>query len=277
MYIGIDLGGTSARAAAVDRNGRILRMLSEPCKAGGTQEEVLGQLCGLIQKIGTGDCEGIGFGVPSVVDTKEGVVYNVANIPSWKEVHLGEFMERKFSLPVRVDNDCNCFALGVCAFGEAKGSESAVCVTLGTGLGSSLLIGGRLFPGHNTGAGEIGSIPYLGSDYEHYCSSPFFKGTGMSGWEAGRRARLGDPEALALWREFGEHVGDLVKMILFAYDPEMIVFGGSISQAYPVFNESMYKVLSTFPYPKTVERIRIVVSELENAGILGAATLTMDR
>lgn len=96
-------------------------------------------------------------------------------------------------------------------------------------MGAGIVIDGKLYSGANTGAGEIGCIPYLDRDYEYYCSSRFFVGRGTSGKEACERAAAGDPEALALWNEFGGHVGRLVMLTLYAYDPEAIVFGGSIS------------------------------------------------
>lgn len=134
---------------------------------------------------------------------------------------------KRFGVPVYVNNDCNCFALGVSRFGEASAYSDVVCVALGTGVGAGIVIGGELYCGHDTGAGEIGSIPYLDRDYEYYCSSRFFVGRGTTGKEAYERALAGDPAALALWHEFGGHIGRLVMMILYAYDPEAIVFGGA--------------------------------------------------
>lgn len=80
----------------------------------------------------------IGIGVPSVVDREKGIVYNVVNIPHWEEVHLKEILEACFSVPVYVDNDANCFALGERIFGEGKTVDNFVGLTLGTGLGVEL-------------------------------------------------------------------------------------------------------------------------------------------
>ncbi len=251
--------------------GRIVRLLSEPCRADRPEGEVLEHIESLIAALVTPEVTGIGIGVPSVVDAERGIVYNVVGIPSWREVHLGERLERRFGLPVRVNNDCNCFALGVCRFGEASGFRDVVCMALGTGVGAGVVIGGRLYGGSNTGAGEIGSAPYRDRDYEYYCSSRFFVGRGTTGKEACERAAAGDPEALALWREFGEQVGDLVMLVLYAYDPEAIVFGGSISRAFEFFRGSMFERLRAFPYAKTVERLHICCSKVANVGLLGAS------
>lgn len=270
MKIGVDLGGTNVRVGLVD-NGRIVRLLAEPCKSDRSEAEVVDHIASLIGRLMSGDVERIGVGVPSVVDAARGIVYNVVGIPSWREVHLKEVLEKRFGVPVAVNNDCNCFALGVCRYGEAHAYRDAVCVALGTGVGAGVVIDGKLYCGRNTGAGEIGSIPYRDKDYEYYCSSRFFVGRGTTGKEAYEQASAGDPAALALWHEFGTHVGDLVMMVLYVYDPEAIVFGGSIAHAYEFFHEAMYERLKVFPYAKTVEGVHICCSDIEHLGLLGAS------
>ena len=272
VRIGVDLGGTNVRVGRV-RDGRIESLEAEPCRSDRPEEEVVAHIASLIGRVMTPEVTHIGIGVPSVVDAERGIVYNVVGIPSWREVHLKELLEARFGIPVRVDNDCNCFALGVCRYGEAGGARDAVCVALGTGVGAGVVIGGELYRGRNTGAGEIGSIPYLDRDYEYYCSSRFFVGRGTTGREAAERAAAGDEEALALWREFGGHVGRLVELILYAYDPETIVFGGSIAQAFDFYREAMYATLKEFPYDKTLERLRICRTQTEHVGLLGASAL----
>ena len=94
---------------------------------------------------------------------------------------------------------------------------------------------------------------------------------GTTGKEAYERAAAGDPEALALWREFGGHVGQLVMLVLYTYDPEAIVFGGSIAHAFGFFREAMYEQLKRFPYAKTVEGLHICCSNIDHVGLLGAS------
>lgn len=273
MRIAIDLGGTNVRVATVLPGGQVERIISEPCRSKGSEEEVLEHIFSLIDELMTPEVDGIGIGVPSVVDTDKGIVYNVVGIPSWKEVHLKDRLEERYHIPASVDNDCNCFALGVTSFGRGQGYKEAFCVTLGTGVGGSLVIDGQLYRGRNAGAGEIGSIPYLDRDYEYYCSSRFFVGKGTSGKEAAVAAANGDPEALKIMNEFGVHVGKLVQMIMFAYDPAVIILGGSISKAYPLFCDAMWKEIRNFPYPKSVENLEIFQSEQVHAAFLGAANL----
>lgn len=273
MRIAIDLGGTNVRVATVLPGGQVERIISEPCRSKGSEEEVLEHIFSMIDELMTPEVDGIGIGVPSVVDTDKGIVYNVVGIPSWKEVHLKDRLEERYHIPASVDNDCNCFALGVTSFGRGRGYREAFCVTLGTGVGGSLVIDGQLYRGRNAGAGEIGSIPYLDRDYEYYCSSRFYVGKGTSGKEAAVAAANGDPEALKIMDEFGGHVGKLVQMIMFAYDPAVIILGGSISKAYPLFCDAMWKEIKNFPYPKSVENLEIFQSEQVHAAFLGAANL----
>ena len=273
MRIAIDLGGTNVRVATVLPGGQVERIISEPCRSKGSEEEVLEHIFSMIDELMTPEVDGIGIGVPSVVDTDKGIVYNVVGIPSWKEVHLKDRLEERYHIPASVDNDCNCFALGVTSFGRGRGYREAFCVTLGTGVGGSLVIDGQLYRGRNAGAGEIGSIPYLDRDYEYYCSSRFYVGKGTSGKEAAVAAANGDPEALKIMNEFGVHVGKLVQMIMFAYDPAVIILGGSISKAYPLFCDAMWKEIKNFPYPKSVENLEIFQSEQVHAAFLGAANL----
>ena len=212
------------------------------------------------------------MGVPSVVDTTRGIVYNVANIPSWQEVHLKDIFEERFGIPVHINNDANCFALGESRFGQGRGYKDIVGVTLGTGVGSGIMIGGHLYEGRNAGAGEIGCLSYLDKDYESYCSTPFFVSHNTSGAELAAKAQAGDAEALALWDDFGDHIGELVKAVLFAYDPEAIIFGGGIAAGHPYFEKAMHETVQTFPY-ETAKDVKILFSEDGDMGLYGASVL----
>ena len=139
MRIGVDLGGTNVRAGLV-KDGHIVRLLSEPCKADRPEGEVVDHIASLIGELMRPEVSRIGIGVPSVVDAARGIVYNVVGIPSWREVYLKDLLEKRFSVPVHVNNDCNCFALGVCRFGEASAFSDVVCVALGTGVGAGIVI-----------------------------------------------------------------------------------------------------------------------------------------
>ncbi|BEG99233.1 ROK family protein [Bacteroides sedimenti] len=275
MKIAIDLGGTNIRVGQVE-NGEVIHTTIKPCPSKKSCSEVLSFLIEMIDSEMIPQTEGIGIGVPSVVDASKGIVYNVANIPSWKEVHLKEILEERFNVPVFVNNDANCFALGEKLFGKGVPYSNLIGITLGTGVGAGVVLDGKLYNGSHTGAGEIGSLPYLNKDFEYYCSSgifaDFYK---MSGKDVFDRAREGDKEALAIWSEIGTHIGNLLKAVLYTYDPDAIVLGGGISAAYPFFSESMKQTISCFPYQNIVDDVEIFVSEEKNISLLGASALVV--
>ena len=271
MKIGVDLGGTNIRAGLMDGT-ELIRKEKVSCPAQGSESEVIEAVAGLIGKLVSEDVDAIGIGVPSVVDTAKGIVYNVANIPSWVEVHLKDILEERFGIPVFINNDSNCFTLGESRFGAGKEYKDMVGVTLGTGVGSGIMIGGHLYEGRNAGAGEIGCLAYLDKDFESYCSTPFFVSHNTSGAGLAARAEAGDSEAIALWDEFGGHIGELVKAILFAYDPEAIVFGGGIAAGHPHFEKAMRRTIETFPY-ETGKDVKIFFSDNGDMAIYGASEL----
>jgi glucokinase len=193
------------------------------------------------------------------------------------EVPLKRILEARYKLPVFVNNDANCFAVGEYYFGKGRGVSSMVGLTIGTGLGGGLIINGKLFAGYNCGAGEIGLLPYRDNVLEYYCSGSFFKNVhGLDGLQVFEAAVRGDVQALQLYEELGGHVGQAMKAVMYAYDPELCVLGGSVSQAYAWFRDAMWAEVRTLVYAKSVERIRIEVSDLKNSGILGAAALYYD-
>lgn len=274
--VGIDLGGTNVRAGLVEED-RLLEVAASAIPSDRSQEEVLEAFFGLVDKVVRPGVLGIGVGVPSVVDLKTGVLYDVQNIPAWKEVPLKALLEARYRVPAYVNNDANCFAVGETYFGKARSFEHVVGLIVGTGLGAGVIANGRLYAGANCGAGEFGMIPYRDKTLEDYASGRFFKAVhGTSGRELYERALGGDKEALAVFGEFGTHLGEAVKVILFAVDPEIIVFGGSVSKAYPFFKDRLEASVREFPYSITARNIKMDVSTTEHIAILGAAALYFD-
>lgn len=274
--LGVDLGGTNIRVGQVE-DETLKEIVSAPINSKEREEDVLNTLYELIDKVVSPSTKGIGIGVPSVVDTKKGIVFEVQNIPSWKEVHLKELLEKKYKIPVYVNNDANCFAVGEKYFGKGKQYEDIIGLIMGTGLGAGLILNNRLFCGKNCGAGEFGMIPYLGQNYEYYCSGQFFNNTAnLSGAEVAKRASEGDIKALALLQRFGENLGEAIKTILYSIDPEIIILGGSVSKSFEYFKDSMWERINTFAFSQSLKSLKIEVSEVEQVAILGAAALYLD-
>ncbi len=274
--LGIDLGGTNVRVGLVE-NDKLVSVESKPIKSAGSEAEVLNDIYDLIEKFTDNDIAGIGVGVPSVLDPVKGIVYDVQNIPSWKEVHLKDLLQKKFNIPAYINNDANCFAAGEKFFGKGKNYNNIVGLIMGTGFGAGLIINEKLYSGTNCGAGEFGMIPYKDSILEDYCCGQFFqKQYSSSGKDISRFAEDGNTDALNIFSEFGYHVGEGIKLILYSVDPEIVILGGSVSKAFKYFEKAMWKSIDGFAYTKTKENIKIVVSETENIAILGAAALYLD-
>ncbi len=273
MIIGVDLGGTNIRAA-IEHNGEILSFRKEPFNTKRSLDETLGQLREFIRPLVAEGIKGIGIGVPSVVDVENGIVFNVTNIPAWKRVPLKEILESEFRVAVRVNNDVNCFTLGEHQFGLLRGMKNVVGVSIGTGLGSGIIINNSLFEGVNCGAGEIGLLPYLDRNIEYYASGNLFKVKfNTTAVDAHNRAVAGNVEAIEQWNEFGRHVGEAIKCVAYAYDPEAVVLGGSLSKAFRFFNDAMHESMLNFEFPESIKRLKIFQSTNDNITVLGAAAL----
>lgn len=270
------MGGTKIQAGCL-QNNILVEGAMLPTPARQSEEVVLNQLIAVIEKVFKPGCGGIGVGVPSVVDSRKGIVYDVVAIPSWKEVHLKQVLENHFQVPVVVNNDSNCFALGEKYFGKGRSSSDFVAITLGTGLGCGIIIHDKLYEGANTGAGEVGCVPYKDGILEHYCASLFFKSRGYDGKELWESARLGNRQALELFDEFGSHVAHAIKIILYTVDPQLIILGGSISNAYSLFISSVWNNLNNFLFPTVVKNLKIEKSELKDSALLGAAGLVFNQ
>jgi glucokinase len=273
MIIGVDLGGTNIRAGLI-ADGKIISVQHRLLTQKESLSETIFQLKSTIAPLMQPGVKGIGLGVPSIVDTEKGIVYDVVNIPSWKKVELKSILENEFKIPVYINNDVNCFVLGEHRFGQGKGYNSVVALALGTGLGGGIIINNSLYTGANCGAGEIGSLPYLDKNFEFYTSSMFFENIySTTAYKAHQDAKNGINGATGVWNEFGRHVGNVIKTVMYTYDPEVIILGGSISKAFTFFESSMKETMLDFQFQQSLNRMKIVCSQTENIALLGAAAL----
>lgn len=270
--IGVDMGGTKIRAGLLSGT-RLIKESTKETPAKKSEKVVIDCLIQTIEKVIDPDSIGIGIGVPGLVDAKKGIVYDVTFIPSWKEVHLKEILENYFKIPVFVNNDSNCFALGEKFFGKGIHCSNFVAVTLGTGLGSGIIIENRLYSGTYTGAGEFGCISYKNSTIEDHCASGFFTRMGTNGEDLYLAAKNGDPKALAAFSTYGNNLSEAVKIILYTCDPEMIILGGSISNAWEFFIDSLWKGLEDYMFPVVLKTLKIEKSTLKDSAIFGAVGL----
>ncbi|MEN8122179.1 MAG: ROK family protein [Bacteroidota bacterium] len=276
--IGIDLGGTKINAGLIeglkiiDKKYRLIPADSDNAR------EIVNLIIEVISELFDKSVKGIGLGIPSLVDREKGIVHNVQNIPSWKEVYLADILQDKFQVPVYLDNDANCFALGEYKFGAGQNCQNFVGLTIGTGMGAGIITNGHLLKDANCGSGEFGSIPYLESIYEDYCSGKFFKTFyHEDGENLLKKVKDGNSIAIKAFSEFGTHLGNAIKTIMFSVDPHKVIIGGSVSNSKAFFSDSVLDTLEGFPYPDSVKNLEIIYTNTPDIAIFGAASLYYDR
>ena len=205
------------------------------------------------------------------------IIYDIINLPAWETIPLRDILEGRYSIPVHLNNDANCFAKGEYIYGAGKAYNNFVGLSIGTGLGMGIIIERKLHNGLFFGAGEIGMVTYKDSIIEYYVSSLFFeRNFNATAKELSLLATQGDATALQAYREFGLHLGNAINNINYMIAPEAIVLGGSIRKAFPLFKKSMEATLKTFAFPKQTEHLVIEVSGVNGTAILGAAALCID-
>ncbi len=271
--IGIDLGATNIHIGVV-KDATVIEEIKIPTRATEEKNKIIVNLIDGIGSLNIKDVAGIGIGVPGLVDEEKGIIFDVFNIPSWKEVHLKKELQDHFNIPVRITNDANVFAMGEKFFGEGRAYKNFVGVTLGSGLGTGIIINHKLYSGAYSSAGELGLLPYKDKILEDYCSGKFFlQQYGMKGEEVFKLAQQGDAAAMSMFREFGTHLGSALKTLLMLLSPEAIFLGGSISNSFRYFEASLWEAMDDFPFKKVLNQLVIKPSQTANISILGAAAL----
>lgn len=273
--ISIDLGGTNVSVGFVEGE-EVLKKVSEKLPETHKDEWcVINLIIDLIKRVAADTIiEGICIGVPSIVDKKAGIVHEVQNIPTWKEVHLASILKKEFNVPyVLIDNDANCFTLGEYYFGLGKGCKSIVGITLGTGLGAGIISENQLVNGACGGAGEFGMIPYKEGIIEDYCSGKFFKRHNTTGEILMQKAIEGDTHALIIFEEFGHHLGNAIKTIMYTLNPEKVIIGGAIAKSSIFFDKALKKSVSDFSYKRVLGNFKIEYSNKPDIALLGTASL----
>lgn len=158
-YLGIDIGGMTVKGALIDEAGIIVKEGALPTGQEGGADKVASVIAELSKSLNPGDGEvkGIGMGCPGLIDSKNGVVVFAANL-KFNNVPLASLVEKNTGLPVKIANDANVAALGEAKFGAGKEYSDSVLITLGTGVGGGIVIGGKLFEGNKSAGAEIGHM-----------------------------------------------------------------------------------------------------------------------
>jgi glucokinase len=274
--IGVSLSGANIKVGRVNGHN-IEKNVDGIIEKEADKFKILDQICDFISQVYNNDIEGIGFGVNSVVDVEKGIVFNVKHFPSWNRVHLKDHLEKKFKIPVYVNNVCNCFAIGEKYFGTTKRYSNSVGLLIGTGVGAGIIINNKLYSGNNCMAGEFGKISYKDHDIEYYCSENFFKTIHSQTSELVYDSALrGKSKAIEIFEEYGHHLGNAVKTILYSVDPDIIVLGGLFSKYFDLFEESMWESIREFVFPQSLKNLIIQPSKIENISVFGAAAVFLD-
>jgi glucokinase len=269
--IGVDIGGTHISAGVV-LNGKVLVEKKVLISSVKTKKEFVDDLFGLIHTLIDKKIKRIGVGFPAPVIN--GQVPEVQNMPFLNRTNLKKIIEKEFNVKCEVENDANLFALGEQRFGAAKGKKNIVGITLGTGLGCGIIINGEIYSGATGAAGEISRIPSRKGKIEKFVSSRFIRR--VSGRDAEvlyELAKKGDKNALKTWARFGKNVGKVLSVVVDTLDPEMIVLGGKIANAYPYFSKLIMPEIKKNSFKLTSSKTRIAKAKLKNSTILGAASI----
>lgn len=275
--IGVDLGGTKVAAGKVTGNLLSDQLTEKLDQSSQDPMDAVRIIIKLVHQLMDKQVKGIGIGVPGLVDRSTGVTYDILNIPNWKEIPLRAIIEKEFNVPVYVDNDSNCFAIGEYRYGAFAGNPDFVGITLGTGMGAGIVKNGQLIPDAHCCSGEFGTMSYLDGIYEDYTAGPFFQREyGKSGEELSEAAKKGDSSAQDAFNSFGRHLGNSIKTIIMAVDPPLIIIGGSVAAAHDLYEEAMWQSISEIPFPSVLDSFQVKFTATKNIAILGAAALCPD-
>jgi len=303
VVIGVDLGGTNLRTALVSQNGDVADKVKEPTRASDGHAKVVQKLIENIKlqqdralrdgiKIAA-----VGVGAPGVIHAETGVVVKSPNFPDWNNLPLKKELEIALALPVSIENDANAAALGEQWRGAGRGLASMIFLTLGTGVGGGIVLDGRIWPGADGMAGEIGHMTIIPDGrkcgcgntgcLEMYASS---RGIVMTYQERSARlqvitseeiyqaARDGDALAGDVMNDMGRLLGIGIANLINIFNPEMIVIGGGVKDAWPLFMKAVREEIKKRAFEYPAARTQIVPSVLgDDAGMIGAAALAFQK
>ncbi len=289
--IGVDFGGTGIQAGIV-QDGKILRSVECPTPRTGSAEDVLDAIAELVKSLES-QPQSVGVAIPGEVDAS-GRCWGLANVPGFKGVRLAQGLSDRLGCPVAVENDATTAALGEYLAGHGTRYPSFLIVTLGTGVGGGLVIGGKVYPGANGFAGEIGHIkvdtnkdlPLCGCG-KTGCMETFCGTAGLlrKYQEAGGEkvtevkliadsARRGEAAGIATFEMMGDALGKGLSNIQNTLDLNALIFTGGISRSFDLIEPSIRAALRKYCYAEPLAEVPLVVSELgPEAGLVGAAHL----
>lgn len=299
LILGIDVGGTNIKFGVINSKGRIIARSNLVTRSYiRNKTKLIDALKSGIQDLLAGnnlhfsDLQGIGIGLPGLIDPPGGVVKFLPNIPGWKNVPLKKILQKKFRVPIFIENDVNLITLGEWRFGAGMGVTNMVCMTLGTGVGGGLILNNQLYRGQGYVAGEIGHMPlnekgpgcncggkacferYVGNRYLQRKILKVFKNKKLTLQDTGMLAARGDRKAVRFWEETAVHIGNALTGVVNLLNPTHIVIGGGVSNRPPFFFKTIEKTIKGRAMTVQAAMCKVVRAKLgDDAGIVGARVL----
>lgn len=310
--LGVDIGGTKVAAGIVDRNGKILAQGRRPMIATATPEAGLEAVVSAIDSlISQATVKSIGICAPGPLDPKTGVILNPPNVPCWRNFPLAEKIAARYQVQVKVDNDANAAALAETRWGAAQRYRYVFYATIGTGIGTGIVLDGRIYHGHTGSAGEGGhvSIDYRGpvcNCGKRGCIEILASGTAiavrartkLTAQGAGQSAILefakgdvasvtsesvakayagGDPLATEILQETVDLLVPWLGNIVDLLDPDILVMGGGVAAVLKPFYDDIKAKLPAWCINPHASEIPLVLAHYRaDAGIAGGAALCVD-
>jgi glucokinase len=298
--IGVDVGGTNIKMGLIHhRKGIVARSRLATKKLGGKKSSLVGAVIDAMRAltdqegVRKSEIAGVGLGLPGPVDSMAGVVKYLPNVPGWKNEPLAEEIRTLFKLPAFIDNDVNLITLGEWKYGAGRGFDNIFCMTLGTGVGSGMVLDGSLYRGEGFVAGEIGhavtrddypsrSFPDGYAYFEHYVghASLLKKAKAMirsdlEGLpEICPLARAGDKKALAFYDHTGKIIGNMMVGVINLLNPRMVIIGGGVSNHYRFFIRSLKSTVQERAMPVHCRMVQFRRASLgDDGGLFGADIL----
>jgi len=281
--IGVDIGGSNIKAGLVLK-GSIIKRYSVKTESEKGKKVVIENIIKAIMGVFTSNVLGIGVGSPGPSDYKKGIIIGPENVPL-KNVNLKKILEKKFNVPVFLDNDANCFVLGEAVYGSGKKSDVVIGLTLGTGVGGGIVVNKKIFHGH-LNAGELGHMSIKHDGVKCNCGNvgcieEYASTRGIMRTAKGLKAKTplevynlalkGNKKALNVFDKTGFYLGVTITNLIAVFDPEVIIIGGEISKSFKFFSKSMKDTIKERSFVN--KNPKIVKSKLKGAAILGAASL----
>lgn len=308
-YVGIDVGGTNIVYAVVNESGRVLEERRTKTLPERGAEGILAEMLSISLGWFAQDpsIAAIGIGLPGIIDAERGIAIDCPNL-KWENVNIREAFAKDLPLPVHLENDVRCVALAERKFGAARGTDNAICIALGTGIGSGIFVKGQLLRGSLGAAGEVGHMNIIPSGGEKCgcgntgCWETLASATAIirqariameraqkagiptvlrepiDGQQVAGAAQQGDAVALSVISEAGKFLGIGLANLVTLFNPECIVLGGGMSLAGEVLLDPARRELWQRAMPFAAVNTRLVQAELgDAAGVIGAAVLGMER